>query len=73
MKYILAFCFAVAIAFCGAFLYFYAQVRFEAYSIIDYKPKLTTQIFDRNNELIANIFEENRIYVRYNDIPARVI
>ena len=73
MKYILAFIFIVAISLGGAFLYFYSQVRFDAYSIIDYKPKLTTQIFDRNNELIANIFEENRIYVKYNDIPPRVI
>ena len=48
-------------------------MRFDAYTIIDYKPKLATQIFDRNNELIANIFEENRIYVKYNDIPPRVI
>ena len=73
MKYILAFIFVVAIALGGAFLYFYSQVRFDAYTIIDYKPKLATQIFDRNNELIANIFEENRIYVKYNDIPPRVI
>ena len=73
MKYILAFIFVVAVALGGAFLYFYSQVRFDAYTIIDYKPKLATQIFDRNNELIANIFEENRIYVKYNDIPPRVI
>jgi len=48
-------------------------VRFDAYSIIDYKPKLTTQIYDRNGELIANIFEENRIYVKYEDLPARMV
>ena len=65
--------FCAGIALCGGFLYIYSLVRFDAYSIIDYKPKLTTQIYDRNGELIANIFEENRIYVKYEDLPARMI
>ena len=65
--------FCAGIALCGGFLYIYSLVRFDAYSIIDYKPKLTTQIYDRNGELIANIFEENRIYVKYEDLPARMV
>lgn len=73
MRYILIFLFTCAAIFGGAFLYVYSQIRFNAYDIIDYKPKLTTQIFDRNNELIANVFEENRLYVEFNDIPPRVI
>ncbi|MBE3606265.1 PBP1A family penicillin-binding protein [Campylobacter sp. RM13119] len=73
MKYILWIFFAGALALGGGFVYIYSQVRFDAYSIIDYKPKLTTQIFDRNNELIANIFEENRVYVKYEEIPSRVV
>lgn len=73
MKYILMLLFCAGIALCGGFLYIYSLVRFDAYSIIDYKPKLTTQIYDRNGELIANIFEENRIYVKYEDLPARMI
>ena len=73
MKYILMLLFCAGIALCGGFLYIYSLVRFDAYSIIDYKPKLTTQIYDRNGELIANIFEENRIYVKYEDLPARMV
>lgn len=73
MKYILAFLFLIASILVGGFIYVYSEVRFNAYHIIDYKPKLTTQIFDRNNELIANVFEENRLYVSYNDIPPRII
>ncbi|MFC2587716.1 MAG: transglycosylase domain-containing protein [Campylobacter sp.] len=73
MKYILILFFCAGIALCGGFLYIYSLVRFDAYSIIDYKPKLTTQIYDRNGELIANIFEENRIYVKYEDLPARMV
>jgi penicillin-binding protein, 1A family len=65
--------FCAGIALCGGFLYIYSLVRFDAYSIIDYKPKLTTQIYDRNGELIANIFEENRIYVKYEDLPTRMV
>lgn len=42
--------------------------------IVDYQPKLTTQILDRNNELIANVFEgEHRLYVPFEKIPPRLI
>jgi penicillin-binding protein 1A len=74
MKYFLSTLFAGIILLFVGFLYLYSNVRFEAYKIIDYKPKLTTQIFDRNGELIANIFDkENRVYVKYKDIPPRLI
>ena len=63
-----------AIAGGIGFYYVYSKVRFDAYRLIDYNPKLTTQIFDRNGVLLANLFEkEHRLYVRYEDIPARVI
>lgn len=64
------------IMFAGilAVLFLYAQIRFDADKIIHYSPKLTTQIYDRNGELIANLFdEENRLFVEYKEIPARVI
>lgn len=55
-------------------VYIYSQVRFEAYKILDYKPKLTTQIYDRNGVLIANLFDkEHRIYVSYEEIPPRIV
>ncbi len=74
MKYIVTiFFFLMAVLFAG-FLYLYSQVRFDAYKIIDYSPKLTTQVFDRNDELIANIFDkEHRLYATYDEIPPRVI
>ncbi|WP_331774302.1 penicillin-binding protein 1A [Sulfurospirillum sp. 1612] len=74
MKYLLSIIFIGIIAVGGMVVYMYSQVRFDAYKIIDYKPKLTTQIFDRNHELVANIFEgENRLYVKYKDIPPRMV
>ncbi len=52
----------------------YSEVAPKAEKIIDYHPKLTTKIYDRNGELIANIFDrENREYVPYDEIPARAI
>ena len=52
-----------AFAAGGIFLYFYSQIRLESDSIIDYHPELTTKIYDRNGNLIANVFnEQNRIY-----------
>lgn len=58
----------------GVFLYFYSQIKLDSDSIIDYNPKLTTRILDRNGNLIANVFDgENRLYVKFDDIPGKVI
>jgi len=52
----------------------YSQIRFDVNKIVDYKPNLTTQIFDKNDKLIANIFEkEHRFYVNFNQIPPKII
>ncbi|NQY21015.1 MAG: PBP1A family penicillin-binding protein, partial [Campylobacteraceae bacterium] len=52
----------------------YGNIRFDINKIIDYKPPLTTQFFDKNGELVANIFQdEHRLYVKYDDIPSRII
>jgi len=52
----------------------YSQIRFDIDKIVDYKPKLTTQFFDKNNKHISNIFDnEHRLYVKYNNIPPSVV
>lgn len=54
--------------------YFLSELSVDISSIVDYKPKLTTQFFDRNGELIANVFdEENRKYASIDEIPSRVV
>ncbi|RXJ87809.1 penicillin-binding protein 1A [Arcobacter sp. CECT 8985] len=74
MKYIFGFFTIVALAFLGWLLYLYSSIRFELDKIVDYKPRLTTQFFDKNGKLIANTFsKENRLYVKYKNIPPRVI
>ncbi|HFU74731.1 MAG TPA: PBP1A family penicillin-binding protein [Arcobacter sp.] len=52
----------------------YSQIRFDVNNIVDYNPKLTSQLFDKNDKLIANIFQkEHRFYVKFDDIPPQVI
>ncbi|MDQ1340963.1 MAG: penicillin-binding protein [Campylobacterota bacterium] len=42
--------------------------------LINYKPKLTTQVFDKNNNLLANVFEDqHRVYANFEEIPPRLI
>ena len=54
-------------------LYLYSEIRFDVDKIVEYKPKLTTQFFDKNGVHVGNIFEdENRLYVKYAEIPPRV-
>jgi len=55
-------------------LFLYSEIRFDVKQIVDYKPKLTTQFLDKNGVLLGNIFkDEHRLYVKYNDIPPKVI
>ncbi|KIM11214.1 MAG: penicillin-binding protein [Sulfuricurvum sp. PC08-66] len=58
----------------GVLFYYYHETRYLADNLVYYKPKLTTQIVDRHGERIANLFDqEHRLYVRYDDIPPRII
>ncbi|PAF52156.1 PBP1A family penicillin-binding protein [Helicobacter sp. 13S00477-4] len=42
--------------------------------IKNYHPQLTTQIFDRKNHLIANIYDkEFRFYAKFDEIPPKMI
>ena len=55
-------------------IFLLTSVYIKNYAFDDFKPKLTTQIVDKNGKLIANIFDkEHRFYVKYDDIPPRLI
>jgi penicillin-binding protein 1A len=74
MRYFLIFVLLFIISIFGVLVYYYADVRFQAYKIIHYDPPLSSMIYDRNGKLIANLFEkEHRRFVEYNDIPPRII
>ncbi|MDX4049691.1 PBP1A family penicillin-binding protein [Aliarcobacter skirrowii] len=57
------------------FLYdLYQTIKDDIDKVVNYKPKLSTQFYDNKGRLLANTFkDENREYVIYDDIPARVI
>lgn len=56
------------------FGYLYNTTEYDSEKLINYKPLLTTQIYDRNGDLIANVFDgENRVYATYDEIPGRII
>ena len=72
-KLFLLFLFAIVGALAWLIV-LYSQIRFDIQKIVDYKPNLTTQFFDRNGNHIANIFDkEHRFYINFKDIPPRVV
>ncbi len=74
IKYILGIIAAIILGVLSWLVYLYLNLRFDIDKLVNYKPPLTTQFYDKNGELVANIFEkENRVYVDYEDIPPRVI
>lgn len=60
---------------CAVYVYYlFASSGVENYAFKDFKPQLSTQIFDKNGRLVANIFDEqHRFYVSYDEIPPRII
>ena len=56
------------------FAYLYEATKFTAEKIIFYNPPQSALFFDRNGNLLdVRYSKENRIYVKYNEIPPRVI
>jgi penicillin-binding protein 1A len=73
-KILLFLVFIFSIAIFIFVMYFYREIKVDLDKLVYYNPPLTTQFFDRNNKLVANIFDtENRLYVKFEDIPGRVI
>ena len=73
-KFLLSFLILPVIVIIILILYLYQSTRFDIDRLIYYSPPLTTQFYDRNGKLIANIFDkQNRLYVKFKDIPPRVI
>jgi len=55
----------------GYYLYNYG---YETHKLVEYTPKLTTVIYDRNGKKIANIFDkEHRYYATIDEIPPRMV
>jgi len=65
------------IGFISPFLilgYYLNESDYDISSLVDYQPDLTTRIYDKNGEKIANIFyKKHRYYAHFDEIPARAI
>ena len=73
IKKLLIIAFILTISILIGLILLYSQIRFDVDKIVNYKPRLTTQFFDKNGIHLGNIFDkENRLYVKYNSIPPRV-
>ncbi len=71
-KFLLLIVFFIISIFIGLII-LYSQIRFDVDKIVEYKPRLTTQFFDKNGVHLGNVFDkENRLYVKYEAIPPRV-
>ncbi|MCG3656875.1 transglycosylase domain-containing protein [Aliarcobacter butzleri] len=74
MKYIFGLAIVLGLAVAGFLYDLYDQIKDDVDKVVNYSPKQSTQFFDKEGRLLANTFkDENREYVKYDDIPARVI
>ncbi|MCG3704471.1 PBP1A family penicillin-binding protein [Aliarcobacter butzleri] len=74
MKYIFGLAVVLGLAVTGFLYDLYDQIKDDVDKVVNYSPKQSTQFFDKEGRLLANTFkDENREYVKYDDIPARVI
>lgn len=73
LKYIFSFFTLLFIAGFIYVAYLFTSADTEGYTFKEYKPPLTTQIYDRNGKLVANIFEQHRFYASYEELPPRLI
>lgn len=62
---------ALPLGYLGYVIY---NFEYETQRLIDYKPHLTTEVYDRNGDKIANLFNnEHRYYVSFENIPPRLV
>ncbi|MDD3056294.1 MAG: PBP1A family penicillin-binding protein [Aliarcobacter sp.] len=74
MKYIFGLFIILGLMVAGWLYNLYDEIKHDVDAVVNYSPKQSTQFFDKDGKLIANTFkEENREYVKYDDIPARII
>ncbi|MCV3382114.1 PBP1A family penicillin-binding protein [Campylobacter sp. IFREMER_LSEM_CL2127] len=73
LKIFLSFCVVCAVGVFIFIAYLFSDSDLNQYTFKDYKPPLTTQIFDKNGKLVANVFEQHRFYAPYEELPPRLI
>jgi len=54
--------------------YFLVSYEYDISKLVDYKPSVTSRIYDKNGEKIANLFDKkHRYYATFDEIPPRII
>ena len=60
---ILAMLFGVALT--AAFIYAYEEISLDADKLINYKPEISSVVYDRNGEMLAYVFkDQHRLYAK---------
>ncbi|MCZ0771987.1 penicillin-binding protein 1A [Campylobacter hepaticus] len=73
LKYIFSFFIFLFISGLVYIACLFTEVDTQGYTFKEYKPPLTSQIYDKNGRLVANIFEQHRFYATYEELPPRLI
>lgn len=54
--------------------YYLVAYNYDISSLVDYHPPVSSRIYDRNGEKIANVFaKQHRFYATFEEIPPRVV
>ena len=69
---ILAIIFGAALV--AAFVYTYEEVKLDADKLINYKPEISSIVYDKDGNKLAYIFkDQHRLYARYDELPSSVV
>ncbi|MDF1883267.1 PBP1A family penicillin-binding protein [Sulfurimonas sp. SAG-AH-194-C21] len=67
----------VVLGFVSPFIlvgYFLTAYDYDISKLVEYKPEVTSRIYDKDGKKIANIFnKKHRYYASFNEIPPRII
>jgi len=62
------------VALVAAFIYAYEEISLDADKLINYKPEISSVIYDRNGEKLAYVFKkQHRLYARYDELPSAIV
>jgi len=54
--------------------YFLTQYDYDISALVDYKPAVSSRIYDKNGDKIANVFDKkHRYYASFSEIPPQII
>jgi len=63
-----------AVALIAAFIYAYDEISLDADKLINYKPEISSVVYDRNGKKLAYVFKkQHRLYARYDELPSYLV